>query len=153
SPRPARRVRSIESGRRRSGEPEPQALLRSSDRPGPPGRPGGWHPPAAPHAVPTAGRASVRLRLPAGAVGPEGFDLGEQTLGLLEDRGDLAGLGRARGEAPEVAPGPLQAADETVEDGGIDHDRASVEGGPAARRSDRARSGTDYCLGKWADRL
>src|SRR5205823_3027574 len=82
------------------------------------------------------------LRLPARAGGPEGFELGEQAFGVLDDRGDLAGMGRTRSDAPEAAPRLLQAADDAVQEGGIDHDRASVECGPAARRSDRARSGT-----------
>src|SRR4051794_36914510 len=43
--------------RRRSGEPErePQALLRSSGRTGPPGRSEGCSPPGQPHAVPRLG--------------------------------------------------------------------------------------------------
>src|SRR5437016_5201931 len=40
SPRPAHRVRALERWRRRPGEPEPQALVRSTGRTGPPGRSG-----------------------------------------------------------------------------------------------------------------
>jgi bacterioferritin len=64
-------------------------------------------------------------------LGPEGFELGEEVLGLLHDLGDLTGMGRARGDPSEAAPGPLQAADDAVQDGGIDHPFASVGEDPA----------------------
>src|SRR5262249_58160099 len=105
--------------------------------PGPPGRSGGKRPRPAPSGA-LARRASVRLRLPARTVGPEGLELGEQALSILDDLSDLAEMGRAWDDAQQAAPRLVETVDDAVEDGGIDHDRASVEGSPAAYRSDRA---------------
>jgi hypothetical protein len=65
-------------------------------------------------------------------------ELDEQALSILDDLSDLAGIGRAWGDAQQAAPRLLETADDAVQEGGIDQDRASVEGGPAAYRSDRA---------------
>ena len=118
-------------------EREPQALLRSFGRDGTTG-PVRRVAPRPARSGARARRGSVRLRLPARAGGPEGLELGEQVFSIFDDLGDLAGMGRAWGDAQQAAPCLLETADDAVEDGGIDHGRASVEGGPAAYRSDRA---------------